>query len=62
MWIGPSKCDEHRSAREKDFENIWNDLTSTRGYNKTYPLFIPAIDLFREANPVIRTGLTWLQQ
>ena len=26
IWIGPTKCDEERVAREKDTENAWNIL------------------------------------
>ena len=33
-WVGPSKCDEHRLAREKDLENIQSDLVSARGIQK----------------------------
>ena len=48
-WIGPSNCDEKRSARERDIENVWDTLTSTKGYRETYLLLAPAVDLFREA-------------
>ena len=56
VWIGPSECDEHRTAREKDLENIWNDLASARGFTETYPLLAPAIDLFREALSCYQNG------
>jgi hypothetical protein len=55
-WVGPSKCDEHRLAREKDLENIWSDLVSARGYTETYPLLASAIDLFREALSCYQNG------
>jgi len=56
VWIGPSKCDEQRSVREKDIERIWNELASTRGFRETYLLFAPAIDLFREALSCYQNG------
>mgnify|MGYP000667840764 CR=1 FL=1 len=56
MWIGPSKCDEYRLAREKDIEEIWNKLISTRGFEETYSLFGSAIDLFREALSCYQNG------
>jgi hypothetical protein len=56
VWIGPSRCDERRSAREKDIERIWSELISTRGYRETYPLLAPAIDLFREALSCYQNG------
>jgi hypothetical protein len=56
VWIGPSRCDEQRSAREKDIERIWNELASTRGFRETYLLLAPAIDLFREALSCYQNG------
>jgi hypothetical protein len=56
VWIGPSECDEHRTAKEKDLENIWNDLAYARGFTETYPLLAPAIDLFREALSCYQNG------
>ncbi|MBO3768629.1 MAG: hypothetical protein JTT16_04920 [Candidatus Brockarchaeota archaeon] len=48
LWVGPSKCDEMRSAKEKDIEEVWNDLISAREFRGSHPLLIPAINLFRE--------------
>jgi hypothetical protein len=56
VWTGPSECDEHSPAREKDLENIWSDLASARGFTETYPLLAPAIDLFREALSCYQNG------
>jgi hypothetical protein len=56
VWIGPSKCDEHRSAREKDIEEIWSKLISTKGFKETYSLFGSAIDLLREALSCYQNG------
>jgi hypothetical protein len=55
-WIGPSSCDEKRSARERDLEAVWSFLTSTNGYRETYPLLSLAVDLFREAMCCYQNG------
>jgi len=55
-WIGPTKCDEQREARERDWENIWKNLVSAKGYRETYLFLMPAIDLFREALSCYQNG------
>jgi len=56
-WVGPSKCDEHRSAREKDLENIWNGLTSTRGSEKHILYSHLLLICLGKPYPVIEWGL-----
>ncbi len=55
-WIGPTKCDKQREARERDWENIWKILISAKGYRETYLFLLPAIDLFREALSCYQNG------
>jgi len=56
LWVGPSKCDEQRLARERDIEGVWDELISTREYEETYPLLASALDLFREALSCYQNG------
>ena len=55
-YIGPSKCDENRKSREHNIETVWNDLTNSEGFNETYALFGPTIDLFRESLSCYQNG------
>lgn len=55
-WIGPTKCDEYRKAREQDINNVWQELISSDGYAKAYTLLTEAIDLFRESISCFQNG------
>ena len=54
--MGPTKCDEQRDKRQKDIDNVWQELISSDEYTKTYPLFDSAIDLLREATSCYQNG------
>ena len=47
--IGPTQCDESRKLRERDIDEVWQDLISSEGFQRNYTILDSAIKLFREA-------------
>ncbi|RLE37162.1 hypothetical protein DRJ17_07155 [Candidatus Woesearchaeota archaeon] len=56
IWIGPSKCDELRAAREERLKNAWHILVSCRRFTDMYLIIGSDIDLFREALSCYQNG------
>jgi hypothetical protein len=55
-FIGPTKCDEFRSKREKQLEGVWSKLDLAMLPVQKLSVFNPALDLFREANSCYQNG------
>lgn len=55
-FVGPSKCDEYRRERERELNDVWNNLVSSEAFLKTHLVFGEAIDLFREALSCYQNG------
>ncbi len=55
-FIGLTKCDEFRSKREKQLEEVWSKLELAMLPVQKFSIFNPALDLFREANSCYQNG------
>lgn len=55
-FIGPTECNEERSQREKEFNEVWRKLIASDAYLKTHLIFTEAIDLYREALSCYQNG------
>lgn len=54
--IGPTECDSEREEREKELNDVWNNLVSSYAYLKTHTVLTEAIDLFRESLSCYQNG------
>jgi len=55
-FVGPSECNEERKERERELNDIWNELISSDAFLKTHLVFGEAMDLFRESLSCYQNG------